>query len=125
MNFGEDRKFGIVLVLVLTVLGGVFHWQGYAGVSCGVWLLALSALVILCISPAMMKYPRKALLTVGWLNSQLVLLLVFYLVLTPTGLVMRLLGRDFLNRKEKDKRESYWIPREPVDFDPNRLERPY
>lgn len=125
MDFGEDRKFGIVLVLVLAVLGGVFLWRGHEEVSYGFWLVGLLALIILFASPALMRYPRRALQAVGWFNNQLILGLVFYLVFTPTGLIMRLLGKDPLDKNWKKKQESYWIPREAVPFETQRVEKQY
>ena len=46
----------------------------------------------------------------GYVNSRILLSLMFYLVFTPYGLVMRLFGRDTMNRRGAGKR-SYWIPR--------------
>ena len=45
----------------------------------------------------------------AWINTRLILIVMFYLVITPIGLIMRLFGMDYLSLKiEKDK-ESYWI----------------
>jgi hypothetical protein len=47
-------------------------------------------------------------LPIGWVISHLLLLVVYYLVLTPIGLVMRIVGYDPLNR-QFDRSTSYWI----------------
>ncbi len=52
-------------------------------------------------------------LPIGWVVSHVVLAAVFYLVLTPIGLVMRLMGRDPLQRRRKDEADTYWVRREP------------
>jgi len=45
----------------------------------------------------------------AWINTRLILILMFYLVFTPIGLIMRLFGSAQLGlRIEKDKR-SYWV----------------
>jgi hypothetical protein len=49
---------------------------------------------------------------VGFVVSYVVLALVFFIVLTPIGLLMRLLGHDPLCRKFDPAAKSYWIPRE-------------
>ena len=50
---------------------------------------------------------------IGWLVSHLLLAAVFYLLITPLGLLLRLFGRDKLKlRLERDAR-TYWTPREP------------
>ena len=47
---------------------------------------------------------------IGWFNTRLLLGIIFYLIFAPTGLVMRLFGKDAMNRKLEPERESYWLP---------------
>jgi hypothetical protein len=49
-------------------------------------------------------------LILGYINSRILLFLMFYGLLTPYGIISRLLGRDVLNRRSRG-RESYWIER--------------
>ena len=49
---------------------------------------------------------------IGWLLSQIMLALMFYLVLTPIALIFRLTGRDVLQRKFDPTRKSYWLPKQ-------------
>jgi len=49
---------------------------------------------------------------IGWLVTQLVLLVMFYLVLTPVALVFRWRGRDELQLRGRPARSSFWIERE-------------
>ena len=51
---------------------------------------------------------------IGWVNSRLILGLLFYSVFTLTGLVLRLFGKDPLARKPRPAGESYWIERDPT-----------
>lgn len=46
----------------------------------------------------------------GYINSRILITLMFYGMITPFGFFSRLFGRDVLNRRGKT-RESYWIPR--------------
>jgi len=48
----------------------------------------------------------------GWVNTRLMLIIIFYLVFTPIGLVMRLCGVDPLERKINKKEKSYWKKKE-------------
>lgn len=50
---------------------------------------------------------------IGWVISQVMLLLLFIVVITPVALLFKLAGRDRLLRK-RTKRESYWIPKGPI-----------
>jgi hypothetical protein len=85
-------------------------------------LAALALLVPLAgrISPALMRlvWLGMAYLSfpIGFVLSFVILALVYYLVLTPTGLLMRLAGRDPMARRFDPRAESYWSPRpEPPD----------
>ena len=48
----------------------------------------------------------------GWVNTHIILSLLFYAVLTPVGLILRLF-RDPLDRQLGDGRTSYWVSKEP------------
>lgn len=52
---------------------------------------------------------------IGWVVSHLILAIVFYLVMTPIGLLMRLVGYDPMNRRFDPDAETYWLPRESKD----------
>jgi Na+/H+ antiporter NhaB len=54
-----------------------------------------------------------AALPIGFLVSHLLLAGVYYLLLTPTGLLMRALGRDPMSRRFDREAESYWVTRKP------------
>jgi hypothetical protein len=43
---------------------------------------------------------------------------VFFLVVTPTGLIMRLLGKDPLRLQPRTKERSYWVARTPTEAAP-------
>jgi hypothetical protein len=125
MNASEDKKFGLALFLALSILAGIFGWRGHQNLSWGFGLAGFLALLAALSSPGLMKYPRKLLQAVGWLNGQLILTLVFYLVFGPVSLVSRISGRDPLGRKWKNRKESYWKPRPQPAFDPDRLQKQY
>lgn len=44
----------------------------------------------------------------SWINTRLILFIIFYLIFTPFGIVMRLFGVDLLNRKIDKNKNSYW-----------------
>jgi hypothetical protein len=52
---------------------------------------------------------------IGWLVSHLVLAVVFYLVITPMSLLMRLAKYDPMTRRFDPRAETYWTPRESTD----------
>ena len=52
---------------------------------------------------------------IGWTVSHLLLAVVYYLVLTPIGLALRLFGRDIVSRRFDRSATTHWIERRPVD----------
>jgi hypothetical protein len=61
----------------------------------------------------------------GWFNTRLILGLIFFLLFTPLGFILRLLGKDFLDRKFDMGAHSYWIKREKREFNPASLENQF
>jgi hypothetical protein len=120
------RRFSFVLSLAFVILGLLVFWRrGGAGlVFCGVGLaLLLPGLT----RPKLLIYPYKGWMTLslmlGFMMTHLILLLMYYIVFTPIGVVMRIFGRDIL-RKQFDKNEkTYWIKREQDLFVKERYEK--
>ncbi len=113
---GSDRAFGLVFTVVFAIVaawpllgGGLPHWWAL-GVS-GVFL-ALALLRPVLLAPLNRLWTRFGLL-LHRIVSPLVLGLMFFLVLTPSGWAMRLLGKDPLRLAFEPEAESYWIEREP------------
>ncbi len=104
-------------LLVAAVLLGIAAWNLYRGRTTVVIIFASigAALVVagLLVPPAARAFHtawmRFAVL-LGHVNSRVLLTLVYYLVVTPYGVVTRLVGRDPLGRRGT-KSESYWVER--------------
>ena len=77
--------------------------------------------------PAGLKPIYRAWMTfgdvAGWLNTRVILLLLFYVVVLPVGLIMKIFGSDPLHRKADPSMESYRITATAVDK--KHMERPY
>lgn len=65
-----------------------------------------------------------AVYPIGWVMSHLILAGVYYLVLTPIGLLLRLTGRDPMQRRPDSEATSYWQQR-PERDNPDRYFRQY
>ena len=48
----------------------------------------------------------------GFIVAPIVMGVIFFLIITPTGFIMKMLGKDLLNKKYNNKIKSYWINRE-------------
>ncbi len=122
----EIRKFGILFTVVFGLLASYLAWKGNAAWP---WLLGAAVLFLAAglffhaiLRPMYIGWMKFAFV-LGWINTRLILGIFFYLILTPVGLLMRLIGRDALHRKFDRKASTYWEKREPAEFKRERYER--
>jgi len=115
----EVRQFSCYWLPAFCALVALWIWLRW---DAGLWALApliagaLSVLVGL-LRPEGMRLVflgwMWAAFPLGWLVSHLLLAAIYYLVLTPIGLIMRVLGRDPLARRFEPKATTYWTPHAP------------
>lgn len=123
----DYRKFGITVGAAFLVLAGVLYWRDFSTgwrIVAGVGGFLLAAGLI---APGVLRWPfrlwMKLASGLGWFNTRLILSLMFYLVITPMGLLLLLLGKRPLALKFDRQAKSYWIKRPQEPFDPNRCEK--
>ena len=111
------RQFGWMVGAVLIAIG---FWQLYRQIhstarmvlwSLGGCLLVSGLLLPKVLSPIYKLWMGLAGI-LGWINTRILLGLIFYLVFTPIGLIMRVLRRDVLKRKVDPSVDTYWVDRE-------------
>jgi hypothetical protein len=113
-SFRAEREFGLVVGGIFVLLGS---WWLYRGkfITAAAVILPLGALLIFLglLWPRALVLPNKAwmLLAEGlsFVSTRIILGLVFFLIVTPIGVVKRLMGWDPLNRRGARK-ASYWQP---------------
>lgn len=113
---GSERGFGLVFAAVFALVGlwpltgdGPPRWWALATAG-GFAVVALAA-------PAVLAPLNRRGFGIGLplrrVVDPIVMGIVFYAAVTPTALVMRLLGKDLLERRFDPKAETYWIQRDP------------
>lgn len=123
-HLGSERAFGIVFAIVFLI---VALWPLSSGSAVRVWALltagAFAALALML--PAALRPLNRIWFTIGValhrVASPLVLGMLFYLTVLPTGLVMRALGKDPLRLRFDRNARSYWIERTPPGPAPDSL----
>jgi len=109
----ELRQFAGLWLGFFAALGGYFYYHDPASsvarvVLAAALLVGVPGLVV----PAMMRpiYVTWmiAAFPIGWTVSHLLLGTIFYLVITPIGLLLRLLGHDPMNRRFDREATTYW-----------------
>lgn len=126
-------RFGFVALAVFGLLGGWVLWRrsvwGFdlagssAGVAYALWTVGgLSAFFSLT-APRLNRFLYRGLIVatfpIGFVLSYLFLGIIFYAIITPVGLLFRLLGRDPLRRKFDPKLTTYWVDHQ----EPENVER--
>ncbi|MBK7677015.1 MAG: hypothetical protein IPJ27_20930 [Candidatus Accumulibacter sp.] len=112
----SDRSFGLVFAAVFLIIAlyPLLHAQGIRIwailVSC-IFLL-LAALVPQVLAPANRLWTKFGRLLHN-IVSPIALGILFFLVVTPTALLMRLFGKDPLRLRFDPAADSYWIRRDP------------
>ena len=110
----ELRRFGVTVGIPLALLAGVGVWRGHTILPAVLGGAAVALGVLALVAPRLLSPVHKLWMKIAdalaWFNTRVLLGVVYYLVMTPTGIVMRLMGRDPLDRRLKD-RPTYWIDR--------------
>ena len=110
----QARKTALLVAFVLAALAAWFLYRGRTNAVFVFGGVALALVVIGFLVPPLARrfhvvWMRLAAL-LGYVNSRILLSLLFYVVFTPFGFVRRLMGRDPLSRRGA-KKESYWTER--------------
>lgn len=123
------RVFAVVQLLVACVAAWLLHrrWQ-WDSVAIGIAAASLMGLIVGMITPQVLRLPfvtwMLAAFPIGWVMSHVLLGIVYYGVVTPIGLALRLRGRDSLHLKPRADETTYWIIR-PKASDPSRYFRQF
>ena len=116
------REFGLTVGAVFGLIGAFLFWKGREH---AVYFLAAAAFLMLSglVFPAALKPLQKLWMTLallmGWVMSRVILAVLFFLVVTPIALVLRVSGKDLLDTRG-ESRVSYWrkrMPRPKEDYE--------
>lgn len=124
----ELRKFSLVIGIFLIVLGGLSCWRS-TGHYPWLFIVAITILLVGFAMPMLLKPIHKVWMILavlmGWVVTRIILAVLFYLIVTPIGLSIRLLGKDFLDLEFSDDTSSYWILRKEIKKDRSDYERQF
>ena len=113
----QRNVFGIIWLLFFAIVGGILLKNGSSVlVATLVWGIAMAIPAVGWIVPEFMRVVyvgmAYAAFPIGFVVSFSIMVLVYYLVLTPIGLVLRLCGHDPMNRHFDRSADTYWCPHE-------------
>jgi O-antigen/teichoic acid export membrane protein len=121
------RSFGLLVGGVFAAIG-LWPWV-FRHSDPRIWALVVSVALVVpaLVWPAALRPVYRAWMTIGhalgWVNSRIVLGVAFFVVFTPTGLVLRLLGKDPMRRRFDPAAQTYRVKRTPRDA--NHMQKPF
>lgn len=117
-NINSDKKkiknFGFLIGGVLIVLSIFIMWKGVTHYQI---ILIIGTVFILSgvIIPKVLKPIYKIWMTLaiilGWIMTRVILTILYYLIITPIGVIARLFGKQFLDLSWKKSTVSFWNKR--------------
>ena len=134
MNSTSTELTRRTLTSFVLIVGGalllIAAYQWRRGAPQGLWvtLLAIVALLWLAaaVAPSLLKPVYRGWMrlgeALGWVNTRILLTLIFFLVVTPIGLLMRLFGRSPM---AVARRDSYWTDVEPHSYGDRHVEKQF
>lgn len=111
IKIGSNKSFGIVFSIVFLVIA---FWPMLNGNEINYWSLAISIVFLILglinskILTPLNKIWFKFGILLGNVVGPIVMGIIFFLIVTPISIIMKLLGKDLINLK-KNNNNSYWI----------------
>jgi len=122
------RKFGLTLAIGFTVIGAVSRWRHHEVAPILLWALAAPNGVLALVAPMALAPVERVWMKVGtalgWINTRIILTVLFYIVVTPAGVLLRFF-HDPLDRELSEVRASYWNRRPVTPFDRKSYQRQF
>ena len=119
IKISSNKSFGIVFFIVFLIIS---VYPLFFDGNIRIWSLIVSLLfLVLGLINSRILTPLNRLwfkfgMFLGKFISPIIMGIVFFIVVTPTGLIMRAFKKDLLNLKKKDSK-SYWIKRDKFNSD--------
>ena len=114
IKIGSNRSFALFFFILFLIIG---LWPLTSEGSIKIWSASISIIfLILGLINSKFLTPLNVLwfkfgIILGNIFSPIVMGIIFYLVVTPIGIILRIMQKDLLNIKYNKKKESYWIKR--------------
>ena len=119
IKISSNRSFGIVFFAFFLIIS---LFPLFKDDNIRIWAIVLAIIfLILGLLNSSILYPLNKIwfkfgALLGNIMSPIVMGIVFFFVVTPTSLIMRMFGKNLLGLK-KDNKKSYWIERSPIKSD--------
>ena len=125
--YWAERQFGRGVGTVLVLVGAWFLWRGSTSLAVRtVFGVGVSLLAFGFVYARALVWPNRLWMRLAdglsFVSTRIVLGLVFFLAVTPIGVVKRFTGWDPLGRR-RSRRDSYWVAYSERQHDPKHFEK--
>jgi len=105
------REFGLVMAAFFAIIGLIAMFRGrahYAHLLSAAGLFGLAAALLPRLLLPLQKAWMAFSIVIGFFMSRIIMMVLFYGVMTPMGLAMRIFGKDVLDQRIDKDKASYW-----------------
>jgi len=129
LNLPTNRKFGIFFSAVFLLIAIRLYWYSDSTIWTLFFVVLSGSFILVSIFMTQLLTPLNKIwyyfgILLGRIVSPVVLGFIFFLIITPTALIIRLAGRDNLRLKKKSV-QSYWLDRLPPGPNPDSFKNQY
>jgi hypothetical protein len=122
------RKFGIIVGIVLLIIAGFFFLKEKESfqlfLTIGTVLFVTGIVIPFTLKPIYWVWMTFATI-LGWFMTRVILSLLFYVILTPIGLIARSFGKQFLDLKWNKTDNTYWNHHSDSIFEKENYEKQF
>ena len=112
---GTEKNFGVVFAIVFLIIG-LYPLLNSQALRIWALIVAGTLIAVAFFSPKILTIPNRLWfkfgIALGSVIAPIVMAIVFFVTVVPTGLVFRLLGKDLLKQKLDKNAKSYWVARD-------------
>ena len=115
INRGSEKSFGILFTIVFLIVA-LYPMTNSARINIWALIIAVIFYMFALIRPKSLSFLNilwnKFGQVLGRIMAPIVMFIVFFLTVVPTGLIMKLFGKDLLTQKINKNVNSYWVKRD-------------
>jgi hypothetical protein len=115
IEYGSEKSFGVVFSFVFCLIA-LYPLSKSQDLNIWALLIAFIFLILGYLAPKILTIPNKLWfkfgIFIGHIMTPILMALIYFIAVLPTGLIMRILGKDLLKTRLDKKAKSYWIIRD-------------
>ena len=109
------KSFGVTIGIILLLIAGFLFYKDKESFQIFLYIagafIGFGSIIPIILKPIYIVWMVFAVI-LGWFMTRVILSLLFYVIITPIGVVLRIFGKDFLEIKKQSVQGSYWNQRD-------------